>query len=67
MFQSNAPRFIRPLQRNRSPWTADDVDRLRVLMERRRPIGEIAGLLGRTQEAIRTKAYQLERLSSESL
>ena len=67
MFQSNALRVIRLVQRNRSPWTADDVDRLRVLMERRRPVVEIAGLLGRTQEAIRTKAYQLERLSSESL
>ena len=67
MFQSNARRSARFLQRNRSPWTAGDIDRLSELMELRRPIGEIASLLGRTQEAVRTKAYQLERLASRSL
>ena len=56
----------RPLERNRSPWTADDIDRLCELMARRRPIREIASVLGRTQEAVRTKAYQLDRLSSSS-
>ena len=67
MFQSNAPRLVRPLKRNRSPWTDDDIARLRELMEGRRPIGEIAALLGRTQEAVRTKAYQLERLPAQSV
>ena len=67
LFRSNPRRFIKPAGRNRSPWTAHDVDRLRELMERQRPICEIAGLLGRTQEAVRTKAYQLERLSSQSV
>ena len=56
-----APAIGRQLERNRAPWTADDIDRLCELMARRRPIREIAGLLGRTQEAVRTKAYQLDR------
>lgn len=57
----------RPLERNRAPWTADDIDRLCEMMARRRPIREIAGSLGRTQEAVRTKAYQLDRLATPSL
>lgn len=52
------------LQRNREPWTADDIERLCEMMARRRPIREIASKLGRTQEAVRTKAYQLDRLST---
>ena len=67
MFQSNALGIARRLQRNRSPWTAADIDRLCELLELKRPIGEIAALLGRTQEAVRTKAYQLDRLSARSL
>lgn len=61
MFRTDAPAIGRPLERNRAPWTADDIDRLCELMARRRPIREVASLLGRTQEAVRTKAYQLDR------
>lgn len=61
MFRTATPVIGRPLERNRAPWTADDIDRLCELMARRRPIREIASLLGRTQEAVRTKAYQLDR------
>lgn len=67
MFQAPAPAIGRPLERNRAPWTADDIDRLCEMMARRRPIREIAGLLGRTQEAVRTKAYQLDRHASPAL
>lgn len=62
-----APRTLRTVERNRAPWTADDLDRLCDLMARRRPIREIADTLGRTQEAVRTKAYQLDRLTGPSL
>ena len=61
MILASSPTIGRPLERNRAPWTADDIDRLCELMARRRPIREIASLLGRTQEAVRTKAYQLDR------
>lgn len=67
MFQSTARPRGGVLERNRAPWTADDIDRLCDMMARRRPIREIAGLLGRTQEAVRTKAYQLDRLAHRSL
>lgn len=64
MFRPRLASIGRSLERNRSPWSADDIDRLCELMARRKPVREIAALLGRTQEAVRTKAYQLDRLSS---
>lgn len=63
MFRPRTGMFGRSLERNRLPWSADDIDRLCELMARRKPVREIATLLGRTQEAVRTKAYQLDRLS----
>ncbi|WP_162888144.1 hypothetical protein [Sphingomonas mesophila] len=67
MFPQLRPLIGRPVERNRAPWTADDIDRLCELMARRRPIREIAAELGRTQEAVRTKAYQLDRLAGPTL
>ena len=67
LFRSFAPLLGHTVKRNRAPWTADDVELLCDLMARRRPIREIAAALGRTQEAVRTKAYQLDRLGSPAL
>lgn len=67
MFRSAVSGMGRRIERNRSPWTAEDIDRLCEFMARRRPIREIASVLGRTQEAVRTKAYQLDRLSGRPL
>ena len=67
------PAMFRPavvghrIERNRAPWTADEIDRLCELMSIGKPIREIARLFGRTQEAVRTKAYQLDRLRGPSL
>ena len=54
------------LAKNRSnhtkPWHADDIDRLAELIFAQRTIPEIANTLGRSQEAVRTKANDLNFL-----
>lgn len=44
------------------PWNADDLDRLKLLIGEGRSIPELAKLLGRSQEAVRTKANDLDLL-----
>lgn len=44
---------------HRVPWTEAELAQLRSLIEERRDWSEIAALLGRSQEAIRTKAGRL--------
>lgn len=53
--------------RNRQPWSADELDRLCHMLTMGKPIREIAQAFGRTQEAVRTKAYQLDRMTGPSL
>lgn len=54
------------LQKNRAnhtkPWHADDIDQLAELIFAGRTIPEMANLLGRSQEAVRTKANDLNFL-----
>lgn len=44
------------------PWNADDIEQMAELIFLGRSIPEMARLLGRTQEAVRTKAYALDFL-----
>lgn len=52
--------------RNRSnhtkPWHADDIEEMAALIFQGRSIPEMAQALGRTQEAVRTKANELNFL-----
>ena len=67
MFRAPTVGVGHSLIRNRAPWTADEIDRLCEMMSVGKPIREIARVFGRTQEAVRTKAYQLDRLRGPSL
>ena len=44
------------------PWNADDIEQMAQLIFLGRTIPEMARLLGRSQEAVRTKAYALDFL-----
>ncbi|MES2905196.1 MAG: hypothetical protein V4696_13500 [Pseudomonadota bacterium] len=44
------------------PWDADDIDQLAALIFARKTIPQIADALGRSQEAVRTKANDLDFL-----
>ena len=45
---------------NRSKmWDATEIERMRTLFERETPMPEMAAMLGRTQESIRTKARKI--------
>ncbi len=54
------------IAKNRSnhakPWHADDIEELAALIFAGRSIPEMANLLGRSQEAVRTKASDLDFL-----
>ncbi len=54
------------LTKNRSnhtkPWHADDIDQMAELIFAGRSIPEMANILGRSQEAVRTKANDLNFL-----
>lgn len=44
------------------PWNVDDLERLKMLIGEGRSIPELAKVLGRSQEAVRTKANDLNLL-----
>ncbi len=54
------------LQKNRAnhtkPWGADDIDELAALIFAGKSIPQMAEALGRSQEAVRTKAHDLDFL-----
>ena len=52
---------MRKREHHRKPWTPEQVEQLKRLIQANRPAGEIANDLGRTVEAILLKA-KLERL-----
>ena len=43
----------------RAPWTAEDCQRLATLLQSNRSMFEVAKELGRSQEAVRNKAWKL--------
>ena len=51
---------------HRQPWTAEEIDQLCASLSLNRPIREIARGLGRSQEAVSTKARQLGRFEGPS-
>ncbi len=44
------------------PWHADDIEQMAALIFEGRSIPEMASILGRSQEAVRTKANHLDML-----
>ena len=44
------------------PWHADDIEQMAALIFEGRSIPEMASILGRSQEAVRTKANDLDML-----
>jgi hypothetical protein len=54
------------LEKNRSnhtkPWLSDDIVQMMELIDEGRTIPEMANVLGRSQEAVRTKANDLDLL-----
>ena len=46
------------LSNSRSPWTEEDFARLRELLSAGQAIPEVAKAMGRSQEAVRNKAWQ---------
>ena len=50
------------LDNHARPWNADDIDRMAELLALGRPIRDVAIELGRSQEAVRTKARTLDML-----
>lgn len=52
----------RPRANHTKPWNADDIEELAALIFASKSIPQIAQLLGRSQEAVRTKARDLDFL-----
>jgi hypothetical protein len=52
---------------HRQPWSAEELDALCAFMSVNKPIRKIAEALGRSQEAVSTKARQLGRLQGPTL
>ena len=56
-----------PREQHRQPWTADDIDRLCALASVNTPLRVIARSLGRSQEAVSTKARKLDLMRGPTL
>lgn len=59
--------MLSPHSNHRQPWNADEIEELCRYMSVRKPVREIAAIFGRSQEAVRAKAHQLDRMTGVSL